>query len=71
MLVQVHKLNSSFTICVQPLGSIVRNLVHCLKQSTDSTLIEDELVWDNIVSVGLDNTNADIGNKNPIKIRNF
>ena len=67
MLIQVHKLNSSF-ICVQPLGSIVWNLVHCLKQSTDSTLIEDGLVWDNIVSVGLHNTNADIGNKNSIKI---
>ena len=27
-----NKLNSSFTICVQPLWRIVRKPVHCLKQ---------------------------------------
>ena len=49
---------------------------HCLKASTlfeaiDGTLTKDGLDWDNIVSVGLDNTNANIGNKNSIKSRIF
>ena len=44
----------------------------CLKASTlfeaiDGTLTKDGLDWDNIVSVGLDNTNANIGKKNSIK----
>ena len=48
----------------------------CLKASTlfeaiDGTLTKDGLDWDNIVSVGLDNTNANIGNKNSIKSRIF
>ena len=47
---------------------------HCSKASTlfeaiDGTLTKDGLDWDNIVSVGLDNTNANIGNKNSIKSR--
>ena len=45
---------------------------HCSKASTlfeaiDGTLTKDGLDWDNIVCVGLDNTNANIGNKNSIK----
>ena len=44
---------------------------HCLKASTlfeaiDGTLTKDGLDWDNIVRFGLDNTNANIGNKNSI-----
>ena len=31
------------------------------------TLTKDRLDWDNIVSVGLDNINGNIGNKNSIK----
>ena len=45
----------------------------CSKASTlfeaiDGTLTKDGLDWD-IVSVGLDNTNANVGNKNSIKSR--
>ena len=47
---------------------------HCLKanqlfEAIDGTLTKDGLDWDNIVGVGLDNTNANIGNKNSIKSR--
>ena len=47
---------------------------HCSKASTlfeanDGTPTKDGLDWDNIVSVGLYNTNANIGNKNIIKSR--
>ena len=46
----------------------------CSKASTlfeaiDGTLTKDGLDWDNIVSTGLDNTNANIGNKYSIKSR--
>ena len=49
---------------------------HCSKASTlfdaiDNTLTKDGLDWDNVVSIGLDNTNANIGNKNSIKSRIF
>ena len=44
---------------------------HCsnaskLFETIDGTLTKDKLDWDNIASVGLDNTNVNIGNKNTI-----
>ena len=47
---------------------------HCSKASTlfeaiNRTLTKDGLDWDNIVIVALDNTNANIGDKNSIKSR--
>ena len=40
-----------------------------LFKAIDGILTKDGLDWDNIVSTGLDNTNANIGNKYSIKSR--
>ena len=47
---------------------------HCSKSQTlfdkiDSTLTSDELDWDNVVAIGLDNTNANMGDRNSLKSR--
>ena len=47
---------------------------HCTKASPlfdaiDSSLTKEGLEWDNVVSIGLDNTNSNIWNKNSVKSR--
>ena len=46
---------------------------HCSKSETlfnaiNNTFENDNLDWDNVVSVGLDNTNANMGEKNSLKV---
>ena len=45
---------------------------HCSKASTlfdaiESSLTKEELDWDNVVGVGVDNMNSNVGNKNLVK----
>ena len=47
---------------------------YCSKWQTlfdkiDSTLISDELDWDNVVAVDLNNTSTNLGDKNSLKFR--
>ena len=40
-----------------------------LFDSINNTMTKDNLDWDNVVAIGLDNTNVNIGNKNSLKTR--
>ena len=68
---QIFDVDASKWVEFQFLDMCATSGEHCLKASTlfeaiDGTLTKDGLDWDNIVRVGLGNTNANIGNKNSI-----